>query len=498
MFRKILILNRGEIAVRIIRTCREMGIRTATVFSEADRNCMHVHMADEAYALKGNTPGETYLHLDHAIEVAERSHVEAIHPGYGFLSENPEFAQRVDQAGIKFIGPPAQAIRALGDKTAARQAAQALGIPTIPGTKEALADEREAESAAKNVGYPILLKAAAGGGGKGMRVVNRREELTSALKASRSEALSAFGDDRVYVEKLLDCPGHVEIQILADSFGNAIHLGERECSIQRRHQKLIEEAPSTFIDEGLRRAMGQAAVQLAQSVGYVNAGTVEFLVDGQRRFYFLEVNTRLQVEHPVTEMLTGIDLVRQQILIAAGQRIPFTQEQVVRHGHAIECRVCAEDPEDHFFPSAGILKQFVVPQGPNVRVDTGCRVGDNVSIFYDPLMAKVTTWGQDRNEAIGRMKRALAEFIVQGVKSTIPFSLFAMDNAGFRAGKFDINFVDAHYSPQNLHSGTLQEEIAAAVAAVLLHSGAQQRRPQLTTHQNRSSAWKRIRLEEYR
>jgi acetyl-CoA carboxylase biotin carboxylase subunit len=499
MIKKILIVNRGEIAVRIIRTCREMGIRTVAVFSEVDRTSMHVRMADEAFSLVGKTSAETYLRQDRIIEIAKRSRADAIHPGYGFLSENPEFAEQVEAAGLTFIGPPARAIRALGDKMSARKTAEQLGIPTVPGTRESIADDREAETMATKIGYPILLKPAAGGGGKGMRVVESEEELADALRAAKSEAKNSFGDERIYIEKYIERPRHVEIQILADSHNNTVHLGERECSIQRRHQKVIEEAPSPIIDEKMRIAMGNAAVRLAQYVGYTNAGTVEFLVDEHKRFYFLEVNTRLQVEHPVTEMVTGIDLVRQQILIADGHRLSFTQDEINTRGHAIECRICAEDPEDQFFPSTGTLTSYTPPQGPRVRVDNGLTEGNSVSIYYDPMMAKVITWGQDRVEAIESMKRALAEFNIQGIKSTIPFCLFVLNNASFQNGEFDTKFVETYFDPEKLNTLSTRQEIAAVVAAVLLQSGAQHQHMVSKNHPKREqSPWKRNRLESYR
>ena len=498
IIKKILIANRGEIAVRVIRTCREMGIRTVAVFSEADRTAMHVRLADEAYALKGNTAADTYLRQDLIIDIARKRGADAIHPGYGFLSENPDFAERAESCGLNFIGPPASAIRALGDKTAARTVAHQLKIPTVPGTKEAIADEREAATVAAQIGYPILIKAAAGGGGKGMRIVKAAGELVGSLRMAKSEAKSAFGDERVYIEKYVEQPRHVEIQILADGHGNAVFLGERECSIQRRHQKVIEETPSPIVDEAMRTAMGEAAVRLVQAVGYRNAGTVEFLVDANKHYYFLEVNTRLQVEHPVTETVTGIDLVCEQIRIAQGQRLPCTQEGIERRGHAIECRICAEDPEDQFFPSTGTLTHYVPPQGPKVRVDNGLREGDAVTMFYDPLMAKVITWGRDREEAISGMQRALAEFTVEGVRTTIPFCKFVLANEHFRKGTFDTRFVETEFIAGKMHGSSEQRDLAAAIAAVLLSSGARQKVSTETNHQQKgNSAWKKLRLESH-
>lgn len=498
MIKKILIANRGEIAVRIIRTCREMGIRSAAVFSDVDRTSMHVRMADEAYALGGNSAAESYLRQDRIIEIAKRSRVDAIHPGYGFLSENPSFAEEVEKNGIIFIGPPAAAIRALGDKTAARKVADRLQILTVPGTKDPIPDENAAFATADTIGYPLFLKAAAGGGGKGMRVVYRKDELSSVLRTARSEAKNAFGDDRVYIEKFIEHPRHVEIQILADRFGNTIYLGERECSIQRRHQKVIEESPSPVVGEQLRKTMGEASTRLIQSVGYVNAGTVEFLLDAQGRFYFLEVNTRLQVEHPVTEMLTGIDLVREQILVSMGNPLPFSQNEIIPKGHAIECRVCAEDPEDNFLPSTGFLKRYSPPQGPRVRVDNGFTEGDNITMFYDPLMAKVITWGPNRLEAIDAMRRALAEFTIHGVKSTISFCQLVLNNDDFRKGTFDATFVEEQFDPRLLRNNSHQEEVAAVVAGVLLNNKTRFHfEPQQTDHSGEFSLWRKMRLDSY-
>jgi acetyl-CoA carboxylase, biotin carboxylase subunit len=476
-----------------------MGIRTVAVFSEADRASMHVRMSDEAFSLNGNTPAESYLRQDLILDIANRSHVDAIHPGYGFLSENSDFAQKVEGAGLRFVGPPASAIRALGDKTAARAIANQLKIATVPGTRDAISGDEEAVRIASEIGLPILLKAAAGGGGKGMRVVRGKEDLVSALRGAESEARNAFGDAKVYIEKYLERPRHVEIQVLADGFGNAVFLGERECSIQRRHQKVIEETPSTIVDEAMRTAMGRAAVRLVQSVGYSNAGTVEFLVDEQKQFYFLEVNTRLQVEHPVTELVTGIDLVRQQILIAEGHRLPFSQDDVARRGHALECRICAEDPEDSFFPSTGGLTHYILPQGPRVRVDNGLSQGDSVSIYYDSLMAKVITWGPNRSDAIDGMKRALSEFAIHGVKSTIPFCLSVLNNDRFRRGEFDTGFVEREFRPEKVRVTSKETEIAAAVAAVLMEMGAQMPPTVRKNHQNREqSSWKKLRVESHR
>ncbi len=495
---KILIANRGEIAVRIARACREMGIRTVGVYSDADRSAMHVGFMDEAYALGGNSPAESYLRQDRLLAIAGKSNVSAIHPGYGFLSENAAFAEAVESAGIVFIGPPPAAIRALGDKTSARKTAAALDIPTVPGTKEPVRSEQEALATAKSIGFPVLLKASAGGGGKGMRVVSSSEELAPSLERARSEAKNAFGDDRVYIEKYLSKPRHVEIQVLADARGNAVYLGERECSIQRRHQKLIEESPSCVVDERLRQQMGESALRLVKSVGYVNAGTVEYLVDERNNFYFLEVNTRLQVEHPVTEWVTGIDLVHQQIHIADGRPLSFQQSDIQKNGHAIECRVCAEDPTEDFLPSTGTLSRYVPPQGPRVRVDTGFREGDEVTFFYDPMMAKIIAWGEDRDSAIESMKRALMEFVVAGVKTTIPFSLQVLENESFRSGKYDTTFVTTHTGLRNPGKGSRNHEIAAAVAAVLLRGDNARTNGKPLNHNGTSTTWKTLRQDMIR
>ncbi|HEY6951907.1 MAG TPA: acetyl-CoA carboxylase biotin carboxylase subunit [Bacteroidota bacterium] len=498
MIKKILIANRGEIAVRIIRACREMNIRAAVVFSDVDRTAMHVRMADEAYALGGNTAAESYLRQDKILEIAGRARVDAIHPGYGFLSENPSFAEEVERAEIIFIGPPAAAIRALGDKTAARKVADRLQIPTVPGTNNPIERETDVFALADTIGYPLLLKAAAGGGGKGMRVVKAKDELSNALRIARSEAKSAFGDERIYVEKFIERPRHVEIQILADRSGNTVYLGERECSIQRRHQKVMEESPSPVVDAQLRKVMGEAATRLVRSVGYTNAGTVEFLIDAHGKFYFLEVNTRLQVEHPVTETVTGIDLVKEQIRIADGIPLSFSQSGIVANGHAIECRICAEDPENSFFPSTGRLARYVVPQGPRVRTDNGFAEGDAITMFYDPLMAKVITWGSSRIEAIEAMRRALSEFLIHGVKSTIPFCQFVLNDEDFRKGIFDTRYVDEHFDFRKLRPNKPQEEIAAALAAVLLNRKVRvQAERQDANHNGVHSRWRRMKLDSY-
>ncbi len=464
---KVLIANRGEIAVRIMRTCREMGIQTVAVYSEADRTAYHVRMADEAYYLGPPPASESYLQQDRLIDIARRAGAQAIHPGYGFLAENPQFAEKVRDAGLIFIGPPPDAMRIMGDKTAARETMQKAGVPIVPGSPAPLADADEALNVAKTIGFPVLLKAAAGGGGKGMRVVASEAEMASAFRGASSEAQSAFGDGRIYIEKYLQGPRHIEFQVFADEHGNVVHLCERECSIQRRHQKIIEESPSPLMTPELREQMGQAAVKAARACGYVNAGTIEFLVDQDRHFYFLEMNTRLQVEHPVTEMVVGMDLVRLQLEVAMGKPLPFSQDQVRLQGHAIECRVYAEDPRNHFLPSIGTVEFLQNPDGPGVRVDSGVTSGDEISLYYDPMIAKLIVHGENRSQAIERMIRALQEYRVLGVKTTIPFCIWVMQHERYRAGEFDTHFVPNEYLPKldELDSDlTADERIAAAVA----------------------------------
>jgi len=498
---KILIANRGEIAVRIIRGCRESGITTVAVYSEADVLSLHVRFADEAYEIGPAPSRESYLNQEKIIDAAKKSGADAVHPGYGFLAENPEFAQRVQQAGIIFIGPPPEAMRLMGDKTAARQRMLEVGVPIVPGTDEALKDEQEAVAIAQEVGFPVLLKAAAGGGGKGMRVVEEKDGVVSAFRAAKSEAESAFGDGRIYVEKHLKGPRHIEFQILADSHGNVIHLGERECSIQRRHQKIIEEAPSCVLTEDLRQEMGEAAVKAAKACGYENAGTIEFMLDKQN-FYFLEMNTRLQVEHPVTEMVTGLDLVKEQIRIAAGEKLPYKQRDIKISGHAIECRIYAEDPRNDFLPSTGRITHLMPAAGPGIRDDNGFCAGSEVSVYYDPLLAKLIAWGRDRKEAIMRMHRALREYQVYGVETSIPFCQMVMQHEGFVSGEFDTHFVEQEFlhRPDLLDCmGELPEKEAAILAATIFHHQNQDRnRPvALEPGSNKKiSSWKLIGREQ--
>jgi len=477
MFKKILIANRGEIAVRVIRTCREMGIETVAVYSQADRLALHVRMADEAYEIGPPPARESYLVQEKIIETAKRSGAEAIHPGYGFLSENAEFAEAVAAAGLIFIGPNGEAMRKMGDKTAARKLMQSAGVPTVPGSKDAVEDPNAALAIAEEVGFPVLIKASAGGGGKGMRLVHRSEDLISLFKTAASEARSAFGDDRVYVEKYVENPRHIEFQILADHHGQIVHLGERECSIQRRHQKVIEESPSSRLDEKMRRQMGEAAVEAARRCGYANAGTIEFIVDKNRHFYFLEMNTRLQVEHPVTEMVTGLDLVRLQLEIAAGGKLPFQQEQIEKRGHAIECRIYAEDPQNNFLPSIGKLKYMQRPGGCGIREDSGVGEGDTISIYYDPMLAKLIAWGANRDEAIRRMRRALNEYEIAGVRTTIPFCLWVLNHPKFCAGEFDTHFVQNEFHDVQLASTNGRLDLNAAALAAVLHRESQSLEP---------------------
>jgi acetyl-CoA carboxylase, biotin carboxylase subunit len=442
MFKKILIANRGEIAVRVIRACREMGIRSVAVFSDVDRASLHVRKADEAYPIGPAAATESYLNFSKILGVAKLSGADAIHPGYGFLSENANFAGACAEAGIKFIGPTAASMEMMGSKTRARQHMEKANIPFVPGTSRGLQSAEEGEEIAAKIGYPIMLKAAAGGGGKGMRLVHTREELKSALEGAQSEAQRAFGDSEIYIEKAIINPRHIEMQVLADEHGHTVYLGERECSIQRRHQKVLEEAPSAVVDPAMRRRMGEVAVRVAQAANYTNAGTVEFLVDQDKNFYFLEMNTRLQVEHPVTELITGLDLVHLQIRIAAGQKLPFKQEDVLIRGHAVECRIYAEDPDNNYFPSPGRISLLLAPSGPGIRRDSGMYEGWNVPIDYDPLLAKLIGYGSDRAQAISRLTRALNEYFVGGIKTNISLFRRILLDPDFKAGKLDTGFLD--------------------------------------------------------
>jgi acetyl-CoA carboxylase biotin carboxylase subunit len=471
MFKKILIANRGEIAVRVIRACRDMGIPTVAVYSEADRGALHVRLADEAYAIGPAPSTESYLSIDKILSAAKRSKVQAIHPGYGFLSENAAFAQACANAGIVFIGPSPKSIALMGSKVESRKAAARYGVPMVPGTIDPVSDEQEARRIATSLGYPVMLKASAGGGGKGMRLIQSEAEVADALRLTRAEARAAFGDDAVYVEKFVERPRHIEIQVLADTQGNAIFLGERECTIQRRHQKVIEECPSPIMDDDLRQRMGEAALQVVRAAEYFNAGTVEFLVDVNRQFYFLEMNTRLQVEHPVTEMVTGLDLVKEQIRIAAGESMQLRQENVSLKGAAIECRVYAEDPENNFFPSPGTIRRLETPAGPGIRDDSGVYEGWTVPIEYDPLISKLVAWAPSRDEAIRRMLRALNEYRVEGIQTNLSFFREILNEPDFRAGDFDTGFIDRWISRRPAAQSPAQTDLdLAAIAAALFDS----------------------------
>ena len=468
MLKKILIANRGEIACRVIRACREMGIATVAVYSDADQDALHVRMAEEAYNIGPASSAESYLRGEKIIEAAKTSGSDAIHPGYGFLSENAGFVRHVSAAGIVFIGPPPEAMEAMGGKISARKIAIAAGVPVVPGTTEPLRSYEQAKETAASFGYPIMLKASAGGGGKGMRFVESESDLKFAVEAARSEALASFGDDAVYVEKAVVRPRHIEIQIFSDTHGNHVYLGERECSIQRRHQKVIEEAPSPINSEELRRKMGECAVMVAKAVDYVGAGTVEFLVsDLDRSFYFLEMNTRLQVEHPVTELVTGIDLVREQISVAAGDALSFTQDDVKLRGHAIECRIYAEDPENNFLPSPGTITRLRVPHGPGVRDDGGVYEGSEVSIHYDPMISKFAVLGRDRTEAIERMRRALLEYEISGIKTTLPFFREVMEDEEFVSGSLDTGFIERFHQRREPYPPEQTVSDIAIIAAAL-------------------------------
>jgi len=494
MFNKVLIANRGEIAVRIIRACRELGLRTVGVYSEADRQALHVRFADEAYLLGPAPSRDSYLRGDKIIELALKSGAGAIHPGYGFLAERADFAQAVLDAGLAFIGPKPSAIAAMGDKMVARSTVQAAGIPVVPGTEgEGSLGDEELLEVAPEIGFPLLIKATAGGGGKGMREVKAIEAMPELLASARREAESSFGDGNVYLEKLVEGARHIEFQILADSQGNVIHLGERECSIQRRHQKLLEESPSIFVgdDVNLRQQMGTVAVQAAQAVGYVNAGTIEFLVDKQKNFYFLEMNTRLQVEHPVTEMVTGVDIVKEQIRIARGRTLGITQDEVQMNGWAIECRINAEDPYSNFMPSTGRITHSLLPTGPGVRVDTGVYPGFAISPYYDSLISKLVVYGATRAEAILRMRRALEEYKIVGVRTNIPFHQNLMDSLRFMAGNFDTRFVEERFSlDENEKRKFFDPKIAAIMATLVAHQQTQRMAHVIQRGKRDTSNWK--------
>ncbi|MGD0443098.1 MAG: acetyl-CoA carboxylase biotin carboxylase subunit [Edaphobacter sp.] len=476
----MLIANRGEIALRVIRACREMGVGTVAVYSDADRGALHVLHADEAYRLGPAPAAESYLRGDLILEIARRAGADAVHPGYGFLSENAEFAEACAGAGVVFVGPPASAMRVLGSKTRARQAADAAGMPRVPGSVTGLADVAEAQRVAADIGYPVMLKAAAGGGGKGMRAVAKAEELGTAFAAASSEAERSFGSGEVYLEKLIERPRHIEIQLMADGYGNCVYLGERECSVQRRHQKVIEEAPSAVVSEDLRRRMGEAAVRLALSAGYVNAGTVEFLVaglekPGEENFYFLEMNTRLQVEHPVTEMVTGLDLVHLQLRVAMGEPLPIAQEDVKLRGHAIECRIYAEDPENNFFPSPGLITRLVQPGGPGIREDCAVFAGWRVPLDYDPMLSKLVAFAPTREVAIDRMLRALEEYVIGGIKTNIGLFRRILTDADFRGARIDTGYLERLLGTgPAVVEGIVPEDVVALAAAIFVASAKQE------------------------
>jgi acetyl-CoA carboxylase biotin carboxylase subunit len=492
MFKKVLVANRGEIAVRVIRACRELGMQTVAVFSEADRSALHVRHADEAYLLGPPPARESYLLGDKIIDIAKRSGAGAIHPGYGFLAERDDFAHAVEDAGLIFIGPRASAIAAMGDKGVARATVAAAGVPVVPGTEaEGDLTNEELIDIAPQIGFPLLIKATAGGGGKGMREVKQIEEMPGLLQSARREAEAAFGDGNVYLEKLLLGARHIEFQILADAHGNVTHLGERECSLQRRHQKLLEESPSIFIDEDLRQRMGEVACTAARAVDYLNAGTIEFLVDKNHNFYFLEMNTRLQVEHPVTEMVTGVDIVTEQIRIARGRKLRYTQEDIDFNGWAIECRINAEDPYNNFLPSTGVLNQVISPTGPGVRIDTGVYPGLEISPYYDSLISKLICWGESRGTTILRMRRALEEYRILGVMTNIPFHQNIMNSHRFIAGQYDTRFVEERFSMDEAEEAKESlPEIAAIMATLVAHRETQRSSQIVRRSERDTSNWK--------
>lgn len=464
--KKILVANRGEIALRVMRSAREMGIKTVAVYSEADRHSPHVRYADEAVCIGPPASKDSYLRGDKIVEVAKTLGVDGIHPGYGFLSENAAFAKLVEENGITFIGPTPEAIEVMGDKLSAKEAAKKFNIPMVPGSDGAIHSAEEVRELCDRIGYPVLIKASAGGGGKGMRVVESADQLAEQMQRAQSEALSAFGDGSVFIEKYVGSPKHIEVQILGDNYGNIVYVFERECSVQRRHQKVVEEAPSSCLTPEKRKAIGEAAVMVGKSCAYIGAGTVEFLVDEELNFYFLEMNTRLQVEHPVSEMISGVDLVKEQIKVARGEKLSFTQEDLSIRGHALELRVYAEDPTNNFLPDIGRLVEYQKPEGPGIRVDDGFEAGMDIPIYYDPMIAKLVAYGKDRTEAIDRMLRAIQEYKITGVKNTLQFGAFVITHPDFVSGKFDTHFVAKHFKPEYLKKEDPGEmEMAALVAA---------------------------------
>jgi acetyl-CoA carboxylase biotin carboxylase subunit len=489
--KKILIANRGEIALRVMRSAKKMGIKTVAVYSEIDRNARHTRFADEAVILGPSPSSESYLQMEKIIQAARDTNADAIHPGYGFLSENSAFAKMVEENGITFIGPGTHAIEVMGSKLAAKEAVKEYNIPMVPGIEEAITDVELAKKIASEIGFPILIKASAGGGGKGMRVVENKEELPEQMERAISEAISAFGDGSVFIEKYVSSPRHIEIQVLADTHGNFVHLFERECSIQRRHQKVVEEAPSVVLTSKLREAMGDAAIKVAKSCNYIGAGTVEFLLDENNNFYFLEMNTRLQVEHPVSELITGIDLVEQQIKVAKGEKLSFTQNDLSITGHALELRIYAEDPLNNFLPNVGSLETYIRPKGEGIRLDDGYEQGQDIPIYYDPMIAKLITYGKTREEAIGLMLKAINDYQIEGVATTLPFGKFVCEHEAFTSGNFDTHFVKNYFSTEQLLANQKEEqEIAAVLATQLLLK----EKKQLKAVKNENSIWKKSRI----
>jgi len=491
--KKILVANRGEIALRVMRTAKEMGIKTVAVFSEADRNALHVRYADEAVCIGPAPSNQSYLLMDKIIEVAQKFGVDGVHPGYGFLSENASFARKVKEVGITFIGPTAEAMEIMGSKLGAKAAVKKFGVPMVPGTEGAISDFTEAKKVANEIGYPVIIKASAGGGGKGMRVVENEAEFDLQVQMATSEAISAFGDGAVFIEKYVGSPRHIEFQILGDTHGNIVHLFERECSIQRRHQKLVEEAPSSCLTAEVRQKMGQAAVNVAKACNYTGAGTVEFLVDEKLNFYFLEMNTRLQVEHPVTEQIVGLDLVKEQIRIAMGQPLGYKQEDLTIDGHAIELRVCAEDPANNFLPDIGTLVTYKTPQGYGVRVDDSFEEGMEIPIYYDPMIAKLITFGKTREEAIQRMIRAIDDYKISGIETTLNFGKFAMQHPAFISGNFNTKFIDNYFKPELLPIINQDPELIGLVAGSLFQQSQKSTPPSSQFNLEKESNWKRNR-----